>query len=251
MDNTIQTTPGINYANDAFPVSLVSSSSDPVFSSTASRASQPASGGDFQELLTTLLLVSTMGSLDSNSQSSSSPLSGKTGLSGFGGMGSSGNDILAPLMMLLFQNLLGNQGGTSEWNQSNYSTTKAIGQLQIPPSSGVRTQDFSENHIGIDTGTPVGTTVKSTMEGKVVFAGWNTEGYGNLVVIENGPYKTYYAHLSDFKVTAGQQVSAGSVIALSGNTGNSTGPHLHYELRVNGKPVDPDTYSISSTDINT
>ena len=76
----------------------------------------------------------------------------------------------------------------------------------------------------------------------MVYAGWNNQGYGNLVIVENGPYKTYYAHLSEIPVQVGQTVQAGQVIAYSGNTGNSTGPHLHYEVRVNGQRVDPSPY---------
>jgi len=88
--------------------------------------------------------------------------------------------------------------------------------------------------------------VKSTMAGKVVYAGWNDEGYGNLVIVENGPYRTYYAHLSSIPVQVGDQVSAGSTIGLSGNTGNSTGPHLHYEIRYNMQCIDPTNLTFNS-----
>jgi murein DD-endopeptidase MepM/ murein hydrolase activator NlpD len=82
----------------------------------------------------------------------------------------------------------------------------------------------------------------ATHSGQVLFAGWSTVGYGNLVIIQNGAFITYYAHLSRFNVVDGQQVGAGSVIAWSGNTGNSTGPHIHYEVRINDVPVDPHTF---------
>jgi murein DD-endopeptidase MepM/ murein hydrolase activator NlpD len=72
-----------------------------------------------------------------------------------------------------------------------------------------------------------------------VYAGWNTQGYGNLVIVENGAYKTYYAHLSSIPVDVGDSVNAGSTIGISGNTGNSTGPHLHYEIRKNGTAINP------------
>ncbi|GAP07931.1 membrane proteins related to metalloendopeptidases [Anaerolinea thermolimosa] len=65
------------------------------------------------------------------------------------------------------------------------------------------------------------------------------QGYGNLVIVENGPYRTYYAHLSEIPVRMGEHVSRGDVVGLSGNTGNSTGPHLHYEIRYEMKPLDP------------
>lgn len=108
------------------------------------------------------------------------------------------------------------------------------------PVQGRLTQDFHPGHRGIDIGVPVGTPVRTTLSGQVVYAGWNTQGYGNLVIVENGPWRTYYAHLSEIPVQVGQWVQAGDVIGLSGNTGNSTGPHLHYEVRRNGVPVHPD-----------
>ena len=80
------------------------------------------------------------------------------------------------------------------------------------------------------------------MDGIVVFAGWNFEGYGNLIVLENGLYTTYYAHLLTFHVQMSDWVTTGQEIGLSGNTGNSGGPHLHYEVRLNAKPEDPTRY---------
>ncbi len=95
------------------------------------------------------------------------------------------------------------------------------------------------NHAGVDFGIPVGTPIQSTIGGEVTYAGWNDQGYGYLVVVQNGPVTTYYAHLSGIGVYPGELVSPGALLGLSGNTGNSTGPHLHYEVRVNGVPVDP------------
>jgi murein DD-endopeptidase MepM/ murein hydrolase activator NlpD len=110
------------------------------------------------------------------------------------------------------------------------------------PVAGRISQSFHPGHRAIDIAVPVGTPVRSTMGGRVVRAGWNTEGYGNLVIVENGSYRTYYAHLDSIPVAVGQAVSAGDVIGLSGNTGNSTGPHVHYEVRVNGAAVEPDAH---------
>lgn len=107
------------------------------------------------------------------------------------------------------------------------------------PTGGILTQLFHAWHSGIDYGIPVGTPVTATHSGQVMFAGWSTVGYGNLVILQNGAYITYYAHLSRFNVVEGQFVGAGSTLAWSGNTGNSTGPHIHYEVRVNDVPVDP------------
>jgi len=107
------------------------------------------------------------------------------------------------------------------------------------PANGPVSQGSHPGHVAIDLAIPVETPVTSTMSGKVVYAGWNDQGYGNLVIVENGPYRTYYAHLSSIPVKLGQTVPQGMVIGLSGNTGNSTGPHLHYEVRLNGKRIDP------------
>ncbi len=110
------------------------------------------------------------------------------------------------------------------------------------PTGGLLTQLFHRWHSGVDYGIPVGTPVLATHSGLVTFAGWSTIGYGNLVILQNGAFSTYYAHLSAFNVLEGQRVGAGSVIAWSGNTGNSTGPHIHYEVRINDVPVDPLTF---------
>jgi murein DD-endopeptidase MepM/ murein hydrolase activator NlpD len=110
------------------------------------------------------------------------------------------------------------------------------------PVDGILTQRYHPWHIGIDQGIPVGTPVIATHSGRVIFAGWSTVGYGNLVILQNGPFITYYAHLSEFNVVVNEIVGAGSILAWSGNTGNSTGPHLHYEIRINDQPVDPLTF---------
>ena len=94
-------------------------------------------------------------------------------------------------------------------------------------------------HAGLDLAVPVGTTVSASAQGVVKFAGWDN-GYGNLVVIEHPDGKeTRYGHLSKLMVTANDQVSAGQPIALSGSTGKSTGPHLHFEIRENRQVVNP------------
>lgn len=94
-------------------------------------------------------------------------------------------------------------------------------------------------HSGIDISVPTGTPDMATMCGTVVFAGWSDVGYGYLVIVRNGNYDTYYAHNSSLLVSPGQWVEAGQSLALSGSTGNSTGPHVHYEVRLGGAPVDP------------
>lgn len=110
------------------------------------------------------------------------------------------------------------------------------------------TQGYHPGHNGLDFGVVVGTPVHSTLSGKVTYAGWNNQGYGNLVIVDNGTYKTYYAHLSKIPVSVGQTIQKGEVVGLSGNTGNSTGPHLHYEVRKNNVPIDPGTFSPASVE---
>ena len=99
-------------------------------------------------------------------------------------------------------------------------------------------------HTGLDIGLRIGDPVYAADGGVIVFAGWWGEsGYGNLVVIDhmNG-WQTWYAHLSQVNVVCGQQVYAGEVIGLGGSTGWSTGPHLHFEIRLEGTPYDPLAY---------
>lgn len=100
----------------------------------------------------------------------------------------------------------------------------------------------SEMHTGIDFSVPQGTPVLATGAGVVRIAGWSG-AYGNLVVIDHGNgISTYYGHNSSVLVSPGERVERGQVVALSGNTGRSTGAHVHYEIRVNGTPVDPSPF---------
>jgi len=108
---------------------------------------------------------------------------------------------------------------------------------------GYRSDPFSsahaEFHPGIDFKGRRGDAVKSTANGKVIFAGW-FGGYGNCVRIKHSnDFETLYGHLSKIKVKVGQKISVGDNIGLVGSTGHSTGNHLHYEVRKNGKPVNP------------
>lgn len=104
------------------------------------------------------------------------------------------------------------------------------------------TKGASTNHKGIDWATPTGTAVMASSGGTVSVAGWQS-GYGYVVYINHPDGKqTRYGHLSKVLVSVGQQVKQGQKIALSGNTGRSTGPHLHFEIRVGGKAVNPFDY---------
>jgi len=116
----------------------------------------------------------------------------------------------------------------------------------IWPVSGPITSPFGMRwgslHPGIDIGAPMGTPIKAAAAGTVIVAAFSG-GYGNLVVIDHGNgLATAYAHQSQIAVSVGQQVTQGQVIGYVGSTGFSTGPHLHFEVRVNGSPVDPMGY---------
>jgi len=109
--------------------------------------------------------------------------------------------------------------------------------------SGYR-YDPDINHYAIDIGGSIGVGIYASDNGVVVYAGWSNFGYGNLIVIDHGTgWQTFYAHLNDISVGCGQSVYQGDLIGLMGSTGNSTGPHLHFEMRsdVYGK-VNPLNY---------
>jgi murein DD-endopeptidase MepM/ murein hydrolase activator NlpD len=105
------------------------------------------------------------------------------------------------------------------------------------PTTGAK-----EFHEGIDIGAAQGTPIRAAASGTVTFAG-QMSGYGNIVIVQHaGGLQTRYAHQSAMSVTAGQTVAAGEVIGAVGATGEATGPHLHFEVRVNGVAVDPAPY---------
>jgi murein DD-endopeptidase MepM/ murein hydrolase activator NlpD len=111
--------------------------------------------------------------------------------------------------------------------------TSPFGSRQNPRGGG------AQFHSGIDISVPSGTPVKATADGVVSFSSWSS-GNGNLVALEHGfGYSTFFAHNSANKVHVGQKVKRGDVIAYSGSTGNSTGPHVHYEVWKHGKAINP------------
>ena len=131
------------------------------------------------------------------------------------------------------------------------SSGGGTGQL-IWPCSGTVVSDFGWRihpilgielfHTGIDIAAPYGTPIKATANGTVTMAAWYG-GYGNCTIIDHGDgLSTLSAHQSSMRVAAGQTVTQGQVIGYVGSTGLSTGPHLHFETRVNGEPVDPMRY---------
>jgi murein DD-endopeptidase MepM/ murein hydrolase activator NlpD len=116
----------------------------------------------------------------------------------------------------------------------------------IWPCDGVVVSGFGMRwgrmHEGIDIGCAYGTPNRAAASGTVIYAGW-LGGYGNLVVVDHGNgLSTAYAHASSILVSVGQSVSQGQTVSLVGSTGNSSGPHLHFEVRVNGVAVDPLPY---------
>ncbi len=116
---------------------------------------------------------------------------------------------------------------------------------------GGRRNPFSgrgyEYHEGQDIDADYGAPVQAAASGKVIIAGWQ-RGYGKVVYVDHGNgLSTRYGHLSAIDVTVGQAVSQGQTIGLVGSTGRSTGPHLHYEVRINNQPVDPKPYLPGAT----
>lgn len=120
-----------------------------------------------------------------------------------------------------------------------------LGVSLIRPVSGIITTRFgraSGGHRGLDVATSTGTPIKAAAGGTVTVAGWNNS-YGYMIKVSHGNgVETVYAHCSQLLVSKGQTVSQGQVIAKVGSTGNSTGPHLHFEVRVNGTLYNPQNY---------
>ena len=161
-------------------------------------------------------------------------------------------------MELVVQKALGSNLGESEFVDDKLVETmddQAIrsGYLNNVPSllpvSGVVTQniiidneDDIRKHLGVDIAVPIGEPILASASGQIVFSGWTPE-LGNLVVIyHNNEYFTYYGHNQLILVNSYEKVERGDVIATSGNSGISSGPHLHFEIWKDGEPVDPLLY---------
>lgn len=139
-------------------------------------------------------------------------------------------------------------------NNGSNNTANAGGGY-IRPCSGIVTSVFgprsyeiggrvvSDFHTGLDIAAPFGTPIYASKAGRVIHAGWKGGGYGNLVMIDHGGgVVTIYAHNSAVNVTYGQYVEQGQVIASMGSTGNSTGSHCHFEIRIYGEYINPSLY---------
>ena len=129
-------------------------------------------------------------------------------------------------------------GGEFTWpTPSCHYITSNFSPRRKNPVSGIY-----KRHTGTDIGASYGAAVVAANGGRVTLAGWNS-GYGNCIIIDHGGGKaTLYAHLSAYSVSSGQSVSKGQRIGSVGSTGNSTGPHLHFEVLINGTAVDPMQY---------
>jgi hypothetical protein len=126
--------------------------------------------------------------------------------------------------------------GSLKWPTPGINTITSPFGYRVDPVEG-----GGNFHTGVDIAAPMGTPVHAAADGVVVVAGW-MGNFGYAIYIEHGDMVTIYAHLSQIAVQRGQQVKAGDVIAYSGSTGKSTGPHLHFEVRVHGQPVNPINY---------
>ncbi|MHB8279607.1 MAG: M23 family metallopeptidase, partial [Candidatus Humimicrobiaceae bacterium] len=141
---------------------------------------------------------------------------------------------------------------TSEFDPDKFIIPEIIANPDIPsiwPTQGIVTSEFGEirqnhKHNGIDIANTEGTPIYATADGTVIAVG-SSGNFGKRIMIYHGTdesgetYVTIYAHLSQFSVSVGDKVTQGTLIALMGNTGYSTGPHLHYEIRVNGSSINP------------
>src|SRR4051794_5184222 len=140
-------------------------------------------------------------------------------------------------------------------HRQSVSSSSPTGPVRLlRPVAGAMGDGFGcpggRRHDGIDFPEPAGTAVGAAGRGTVAFAGWNSGGYGNLVVVQHRlGYQTWYAHLSAFAVGRGAAVAGGTVIGRVGSTGRSTGPHLHFELRHDGVPINPVPYLLTSTSL--
>jgi murein DD-endopeptidase MepM/ murein hydrolase activator NlpD len=122
------------------------------------------------------------------------------------------------------------------------NAAKGFGRFEWP-LRGLLTQGFWTGHRAIDLAIPIGTPVRAADSGFVVLAGEDDSGYGKRIMINHGAcFETLYAHLSATYVAPGDSVQRGQIIGLSGNSGRSTGPHLHFEVRCNGVQYNPVSY---------
>lgn len=158
----------------------------------------------------------------------------------------------------IFNNISNNNNSNNSNSNNNNNNSgdssggDSTGEGFLRPVNGPVTDSFGERtnpvtgepgfHKGVDFGDPYNTPIKATKSGVVTYSGW-ISGYGNSVIIDHGGGVTsLYGHAEVLNVSVNQNVSRGETIALVGSTGQSTGPHLHFEIRIGGQPVDPMSY---------
>ncbi len=136
-----------------------------------------------------------------------------------------------------------------DWSKFTGNPSASSNMPSIWPATGVVTSPYglrwggSDFHPGMDIANDLGTPIVATADGVVEYAGWDSGGYGNMVDINHGNgIMTRYGHASQVIVSSGQSVKRGQIIAYMGSTGFSTGPHVHYEVHVNGQKVNPISY---------
>jgi murein DD-endopeptidase MepM/ murein hydrolase activator NlpD len=210
--------------NSLFGLDPFSALSSRTTTASESNSSTSGSGSEFNQLL--LQVLGQMSSTGSSNNALSMEM------------------LIIPLLELLVKQQTTMAASPAAAGSASQAAAIPHAEPHGEPVQGPISQGSHTGHVAIDFAVVVGTPVHATMDGHVVYAGWNNDGYGNLVIVENGSHRTYYAHLSQIPVSVGDAVHDGEVIAFTGNTGHSTGPHIHYETRVNGVCVDP-TSSLS------
>ena len=148
---------------------------------------------------------------------------------------------------VLSQNIVKENEERVAVKETKKSVNSILMSLSNPTKGGYITSVFGERwgrlHKGIDISGNIGDPVMASFDGVVKSRFYEKDGYGNIIILKysNG-LETRYAHMNSFKVKEGDRVKKGDIIGSVGNTGRSTGPHLHFELRINGSPVDPEGY---------
>ena len=158
------------------------------------------------------------------------------------------NQLESEIQSITANNLIVNPnyiGGVMLWPVPGYTKLSSTFKMRVHPITGVY-----KLHTGIDIPAPKGTSFLAANSGVVVKAGYNT-AYGNMVMIDHGGgVSTLYAHGDKIMVTLGQTVNQGDVVLQVGETGYATGPHAHFEVRINGTPVDPLPYVTNQNGVN-
>ena len=152
-------------------------------------------------------------------------------------------------LSLVLDNSSGEKGIGGPYENNNEHLTAFVMPISgsLTSSYGYRTDPFTGEtavHNGLDIAATKGSEIKAALDGTVIFAANTTGDYGNYIILDHGGFQTLYGHCETLCVKKGQKVSAGDVIATCGSTGRSTGPHLHFEIRIGDKKIDPTPFLI-------